>query len=245
MPYARKTYKARRRPTRRAPVRRRPTRNLRRVVQSVLNRNIETKNQIAVHASAAALGHNVPKLIASNLMRTTQGVTSDATSATRIGDRINPRGIKLYLQVRQHQPTSATNYENADIAIKLWMLKQHHSLINTSGDYLRTIVANNMMNPVDTKRATVVKTMTFKLKNMFSTWNASPTVESAPAFKTLTLWIPLAKYKQYLYQENTTDHGKYFDICFHAMAFSAHPDIVTDDHIANIDCSSEIFFKDP
>lgn len=214
-------------------------------MQSVINRNVETKSQIAVHAAAQALGHNVPRLIASNLMLTTQGVASDSAGQTRIGDRINPRGIKLYLQVRQHQPVLLNNLENADITIKLWIIKQHHSLVQPGPGFLRTIVANNLMNPVDGKRATIIKTMSFKLKNMFSVWNAAPGVDITPAFKTLTVWVPLAKYKQYLYQENVTQHGKYFDIAFHAMAFTAHPNAEADDHIANIDCSSEIFFKDP
>lgn len=246
MPYARKTYKPRKYAPKSTTYRKPRASSMRRIAQSVVNRNVETKREISSIAINDSLTHNTPRLIASNLMITTQGTNSNSTTSTRIGNRINPSGVKLYIHVHSDQADTATLLINGDISIKVWVLKQHHSMINTSGDFLRTIVTNNTMNPVDSRRASTLKTLTFKLKNLYSTWNAAPSVDIVPPFKTLTVWIPLGKYKQYQYQDNTSNHGKYFDICMHAMAYSAHPLAITGtSSLARMDVSSEIFFKDP
>jgi len=221
------------------------TRNMYNIAKRVLRSNVETKSRVTSYSTGGmVLSHNVPRLVASQLLQTSQGTDGDGTFGNRVGISLQPVGIKLYFEINQEQPDTATNLLNGDIWIKVWVLSTHHSNVNTSNDFLRLISSNTMLAPIQRRTHNVVRSFKINLKNMYNWWNAGSALDVAPAFKTRTLWIPMNKVKKYLYENDVTDVGKYYDYCCHAVAFSAHPSATTSTALANIKLNTEFFFKD-
>jgi hypothetical protein len=52
--------------------------------------------------------------------------------------------------------------------IKVWILKTHHSNVNSSNDFLRYINTNSLMAPVERRTHNTVKILSFNLKNMYT-----------------------------------------------------------------------------
>lgn len=249
MPYARQSSRPRttmRRSYKKRTYARKPTtRNMYSIAKRVLRTNTETKSRItAFSAGGMILNHNVPRLVASQLLATSQGTDGDGFTGNRIGIAVEPVGLKLYIEMAQEQPLSGTNMLNGDIWVKFWVLASHHSNVNTSTDFLRLISSNTMMAPVQRRTHNVIRQFSVNLRNMYNYWNASSVLDAAPAFKTKTLYIPMNKVKKYLYENDTLDNGKYFDYCVHAVAYSAHPSVTTATNLANIKLNTEFFFKD-
>jgi hypothetical protein len=96
MVYARKKYVPKKR-----TYRKRPKTSLAKTIKTVMSRQMETKSRIQVVEPGAPLFHNIPKLIGSNLLSTSQGVDGDGRSGNRIGSSVNPVGIKIYLETSQ------------------------------------------------------------------------------------------------------------------------------------------------
>ncbi len=246
MPYVRKTTRTVRRPyKKRSYTRKASSRNMYNIAKRVLRSNVETKSRVTSYGtSGVVLSHNVPRLIASQLLQTSQGIDGDGTSGNRIGISLQPVGLKLYFEINQEQPAGSTNVLNGNIWVKVWILKTHHSNVNTSNDYLRLISSNTMLAPVQRRTHTVVRSFSVNLKNDYNWWNNGSALDATPSFKTRTMWIPMGKIQKYLYENDTTDVGKYYDYCCHAVAFSAHPDVTTSTELAGIKLNTEFFFKD-
>jgi hypothetical protein len=211
-------------------------------VKAVMYKQMETKSRIT-DVNDQPLFHNVPKLIGANLLITTQGVDGDGRSGNRIGSSINPIGIKLYIESAQYQPANMLNFLNGDIKVKVWILKTHHTNINTSGDFLRYINTNSLMAPVERRSHSTVKTMTFTLRNQYTAPTSGQVVDVAPAFITRIVYLPLKG--KYLYENDISNVGKYFNYCVHACAYSAHPQVDTGIRLADFSLTTELFFKDP
>lgn len=244
-------YVARSRPTTRRTFKKRTfgrktnTRSMYNIAKRVLRTNTETKSRITSYSTAGmVLSHNVPRLVASQVLATSQGTDSGATSGNRIGIAVEPVGLKLYVELAQEQPLSGTNLLNGDIWVKFWVLSAHHSSVNTSNDFLRLISSNTMLAPVQRRTHNVIRSFTVNLKNMYNWWNAGSVLDAAPAFKTKVLYIPMNKMRKYLYENDVTDNGKYQDYCVHAVAFSAHPAADTSTALATVKLNTEFFFKD-
>jgi hypothetical protein len=158
-------------------------------VKSIMYKQMETKSRIEVSSAELALFHNVPRLISSNLLITSQGVDGDGRSGNRIGSAVNPIGIKLYIECSQWQPAELANFLNGDMKIKLWILKTHHSNVNTSNDFLRYINTNSLMAPVERRTHNTVKTMVINLTNQYSGSTSGQVVDVTPAFQTRIVWI--------------------------------------------------------
>ncbi len=241
MPYpVRKTTRT----TKKRTYKRKPTtRSMYSIAKRVLRSNTETKSRITSYFQDTLL-HNVPKLIATQLLRTSQGTDSGATSGNRIGISIQPVGLKLYIELAQYQPSAATNVFNGNIWIKFWVLRSHHSNINISNDFLRLISSNTMLAPVQRRTHNVVRSFSVNLKNDFTWWNAGSAVDATPSFKNKVMYIPMGKINKYLYENDVADDGKYFNYCIHAVAYSAHPAVDNTTQLATIKVNSELFFKD-
>lgn len=134
--------------------------------------------------------------------------------------------------------------QNGDIWVKVFILKTHHTNINTSPDFLRLISSNTMLAPVQRRTHNVVKIFSVNLANKYNWWNAGSALDAAPAFKTKTIWIPLGKIKNYMYENDIVDNGKHFNYCVHAVAFSAHPQVTTSTVLGHLSLDYEFFFKD-
>lgn len=213
------------------------------IAKRVLRANTETKSRVTPYLTDT-LNHNIPKLIATQLLRTSQGTSSGETFGNRIGVAIQPVGLKLYVQMAQLQPVAGAGLLNGNIWIKFWVLKTHHSNVNTSNDFLRLISSNTMLAPVQRRTHNVVRSFTVNLKNDFNWWNAGSAIDATPGFKTRVLYIPMGKINSYLYENDVTDDGKYYNYCVHAVAFSAHPSVTTSTELATINLNTELFFKD-
>lgn len=222
--------------------RKRPKINLARTIKSVMSRQMETKSRITA-VNDQPLFHNVPKLLGSNLLITSQGVDGDGRSGNRIGSSINPIGIKLYIETSQYQPDTGLNFLNGEMKVKVWILRTHHSNVNVTNDFLRYINTNSLMAPVERRTHNTVKTMTFTLKNMYSGSTSNQVVDAAPAFVTRIIYLPLKG--KYLYENDSNNEGKIYNYCIHACAFSAHPQVNTSTRLADMSVATELFFKDP
>ena len=244
MPYVRKTTRTMRRPSKKRTYTRKPAaRSMYNIAKRVLRTNTETKSRITSYFQDT-LNHNVPKLVASQLLRTSQGTDSGATSGNRIGISVQPVGLKLYIEMAQFQPLAGTNLTNGNIWLKFWVLKTHHTNINISNDFLRLISSNTLLAPVQRRTHNVVRQFSVNLKNDYNWWNAGSAVDATPAFKTRVMYIPMGKISKYLYENDTTDDGKYFNYCVHCVAYTAHPAADTTTELATIKVNSEFFFKD-
>ncbi len=221
------------------------TRSMYNIAKRVLKSNTETKSRITSYSTAGMiLSHNVPRLVASQVLQTSQGTDGDGTSGNRIGISIQPVGLKLYIEMAQEQPLSGTNLVNGNIWVKFWLLSTHHSNVNTSNDFLRLISSNTTLAPVQRRTHNVIRSFSVNLKNDYNWWNAGSVVDATPAFKTRVIYIPMNRINKYLYDNDTTDDGKYYNYCIHAVAFSAHPAVDTSTQLANIKVNTEFFFKD-
>jgi len=150
MPYVARPSTAMRKNYKKRPyARKTSTRSMYTIAKRVLKSNTETKSRITAYSTGGMiLSHNVPRLVAAQCLQTSQGTDGDGTSGNRIGIAVEPVGLKLYMELAQEQPLSGTNMVNGNIFVKVWILKAHHSSINTSNDFLRLISSNTMLAPV-------------------------------------------------------------------------------------------------
>ena len=245
MPYVRKNRTMRKPYKKRTYTRKSSTKSMYNIAKRVLKSNTETKSRVTSWSpSGILLSHNVPRIISNQLIGTTQGTDGDGFNSNRIGVSIQPVGLKLYIQMAQEQPLADTNMINGNIWIKVWVLKSHHSNINASNDFLRLISSNTTLAPVNRRTHNTVRSFSVNLKNDFTYWNSSSAIDVTPEFKTRVMYIPMGSIKKYLYENDTTDDGKYYNYCIHAVAFSAHPAADTNSVLANIKVTTEFFFKD-
>lgn len=245
MPYARKPRTMRKPYKKRSYTRKPSSKSMYSIAKRVLKSNTETKSRVTSWSpSGILLSHNVPRIISNQLIGTTQGTDGDGFHSNRIGTSIQPVGLKLYIEMAQEQPLADTMMINGNIWIKVWVLRAHHSNINSSNDFLRLISSNTTLAPVQRRTHNVVRQFSINLKNYFEWWNNGSAIDATPEFKTRVLYIPMGNIKKYLYENDTTDDGKYFNYCIHAVAFTAHPAADTNSVLANIKVNSEFFFKD-
>jgi len=134
MPYVPRKSRTMRKPYKKRSYARKPsTKSMYSIAKRVLKSNTETKSRVTSWSpSGIMLSHNVPRLISNQLIGTSQGTDGDGFNSNRIGNSIQPVGLKLYIQMAQEQPLADTNMINGNIWIKVWVLKSHHTNINGS-----------------------------------------------------------------------------------------------------------------
>ena len=100
MPYARKTRTPSKSFKKRSYTRKPSAKSMYSIAKRVMRTNTETKSRIqSFTPNPVTMYHNVPKLIASQLLVTSQGIDSGATSGNRIGNSIQPVGINSIFNV--------------------------------------------------------------------------------------------------------------------------------------------------
>jgi hypothetical protein len=87
------------------------------------------------------------------------------------------------------------------------------------------------------------KTLYINLKNNYTAPTSGQVVDVCPAFQTRIVYIPLKG--KYLYENDTSNVGKNYNLCVHACAYSAHPLAIDTTRLANTSITTEFFFKDP
>ena len=155
---------------------------LRKKIQRVVERNIETKLSTlkvegTLEGGSIALLHNNITLVDGNLIHTTQGVQNPQVNqlTNRVGDIIHVKGIRLqfHLQLDPHQ---------SQCQFKIFVVKSAKGDIpnnGTSSTLFVNLTGNNMMDYVNKRRYKIIKQkMVTILQQGFGTVGAVPLLEA-------------------------------------------------------------------
>jgi len=193
----------------------------------------ETKHVIRNLLSFSPILHNSYNRVVSNLLYTEQGVQDSGIAFdNRIGDSITPVGVKLYLQFSQ--PVDRPN-----VTFRLTVVKFHGSAAPPLTIPVTGISGNNLLDPIDTEKCSVVKVFNFKAKENY--W-AGTSGTSKQITNFMTLWIPLPK-KAYVYGSDGNTQGKMFQLSVGVAAYDTFGTLGTD-VIGYISLQSQLYFKD-
>lgn len=202
------------------------------IAKRVSLRQAETKHH-TVNYGNYALYHNVSRRVDTNLLSVQQG-TGDTGNNSRIGDEVIPVGVKLYLQFEQM-------IDRPNVQFKVWVLKGREGEFGSSVP-LKIISGNNLMDPIDTEKCSVVKSMYFKF-NQNNIVHDGDVAVNKRVVNCRKVWIPLKRSK-YTYEGDNNSNGKWWNMPLYVCAYDASNTLVTD-HISNLHIASEFFFKDP
>ena len=226
--YVRKTKRTYKKKT---PMAKDNTKNLVRLIKSVSLKQLETKQALSTITPSALL-HNVSSRLYANLLGTNQGITDGLSTSNRIGDTITPVGIKMYLQMRA--PADRPN-----VTFKIWILKIFGNANPPTFVPVKAITGNNMLDPIDTEKASVVKVLTYKSEAGWYNGTVGNSKENCYFRK---VWIPL-KRSPYVYSQDNSALGKTYQLAMYATAYDTIGSLITD-IIASIDVSNILYFKD-
>jgi len=174
--------------------------NLVRLIKQVSLQQSETK-MATYDSTVLTMYHNISQRVRANMLQTGQGITDGLTINNRIGDTVSPRGVKLYMTFRQ--PADRPN-----VTFKVWILKIHGDVTPPTFVPLKAITGNNMMDPVDTEKCSVVKVLQYKFGDNY--WSSTLGNSKEMTFFR-KVWIPLAS-TPYVYGQDNGGLGKKFDI---------------------------------
>lgn len=211
--------------------------NLVRLIKRVVAGKQETKvatynNTVGVNDYI--INHNLSTRITQNVLFTLQGAT-DATPgfSNRIGDEINPIGVKFYFQFKQYP-------DRPNVTWRVWFVKVKGGQSMVSSTVLiRAVTGNLMMDPIDTERCSLIKQWTFKAPDNY--WQGTAgTSKDMNFFRSAYVKLPSTSYKY------GADNSGYSNMCNYPIYVSAYDStgsLITD-QLGVFNYSHEFFFKD-
>lgn len=245
MVYRRRKYTTRRKPTvfksRKSLKQSAWKRSVASIAKRVALRQAETKHVARQLGLAYNLNHNTGYRVADNLLYSNLGV-GDGTTASRIGDTVILRGIKLYMSLGSLTDTPGNSYR-----IMVYKVRKQYADITTPP--LKAISGISILDPPDMEKVIKVmydRTFTDRYMNTVIGLTAPPDPEEPIQNTGVTLhrkvWIPLSG--QYVYDDGSVNTGRDWQLGMWIVAFQNRQQI-TGTPIATAGFFSEFFFKDP
>lgn len=215
--------------------------NLNKYVKRLIHGNMETKEAWHTVLSPVQLYHNATDRLISNIFACSQG-TSDTpggtagttlpTNLVRIGDEISPVSSTLYLQFRQ--PVDRPN-----VTYKVFVLKFSGGVLPPTSVPFKEVSLNNILNPVDEERCSIVKIKSFKYGPTYWTGTSGGSKEVS-FFRTMRIKVPRGKYT---YLADNSGQGKKFNIAVYVVAYDTMGTLISD-NIGTCQFTHVLQFKD-
>lgn len=143
-------------------------------IQSIVNRNLETKTSIVTSTDNLAILHNSFGLMnGGNLLATTQGVTDPGSTntANRIGDKITLQRVSLKMMLELDERSS-------DSTFRIMVVRTARGDVPTSVTMFKGQSNNKMLDEFDNERFTCLAQKWVKITSR----NVSATVSTDPAY---------------------------------------------------------------
>lgn len=212
------------------------------IAKRVALRQSETKHVARSLGLNYNFNHNTGYRIADNLLYSQLGVF-DGSTASRIGDTVVLRGLKIYCNMG-----SLTNTPGVAYRIMVYKVRKQYS--DVALPPLRAISGINVLDPPDMEKVIKVlhdRVYTDRYQNTVIALTEPGEVPAEPLTNVgVTLnrkfWIPLSG--QYVYDDGSAAVGRNFNIGMWIVAYQNRGQI-TGEPIATGAFFSEFFFKDP
>lgn len=156
--------------------------NLRKRIQSVVDRNIETKQAVWSQTDGVEVPHNfLGELVPGELLYSTQGVTDPMTGdgSNRIGDEVHVKSLTVKGMLE-------LNERYSDVTCKLIIVKSARGDTPTYSTLWQGQSGNKLLDEYNTERFTIVASKTIKLKapssSVYTTGVIPPVAGSGIAF---------------------------------------------------------------
>jgi hypothetical protein len=180
--------------------------SVRRLVQSVVDRNIETKTSVYSTTDGAEILHNNFILLSNNILQTSQGYgdpdgIGGTNAGNRIGDKVTIKGIAIKMMLE-------LNERYSDVTIRIVIVKSARGDIPTRDTMFNGLSANKMLDTFNKERYTIISSKFVKLKapNQAIQENTSGTNLAGQGYdshasgslsratKIVSMWIPGHKF---------------------------------------------------
>lgn len=188
------------------------------------------------HNTAAKLGDPSKP----NLLRTSQG-TQDGSGVgaytARVGDKVNPVGVKIYLTFKQP-------FDRPNVLYK-FVIQKTRGDTNPVSLPFEDITGVKVIDSIDPEKSDgqVVFSRSFTDRSM--NWSRHDNTVSHNKELTFvkTFWVDLRKYKSYAYNGNNETGGRDFNLIPWLIAYDSFGTLTTD-IIASYRFAYKFFFKD-
>jgi hypothetical protein len=237
----------------RYPVRRKPrNKKIASVAKKVALQIAEPKQASQIFSSLTdpghqTLGHNVTHY-QTNLLKTEQGNTANPgtnVQSNRIGNEIYAKGLKLRMQF-------INGVTQSNVCYKVYVFRyQSGKAMTDAGFWCGPSggggTMNRMLDFVDTREITILKTMIINTANV--TANMNQVIQSGTpnhigrmhsTYK--DIWIPLNR--KIKYDDNNSTVPKFTDIGLAVVAYDVN-NTTQGAHIGYLDFVSRLYFRDP
>lgn len=211
------------------------------IAKRVALRQSETKHVARQLGLAYNLTHNIGARVSDNLLYSTGGV-GDGTTASRVGDTVQLRGLKIYASLGSLTDTPGNSYR-----IMVYKVRKQYADLTTPP--LKNISGISILDPPDMERVIKVlhdRVYTDRYMNTVIGLAAPPDPSDPLQTVGVTLnrkmWIPLSG--QYVYDDGTASTGRDWNIGMWVVAYQNRQQI-NGTPIATAGFFSEFFFKDP
>ena len=132
---------------------------MKKTIQAVVNRNIETKESCATVTDGVEILHNNFVLLDNTLLQTSQGTQDSPINhvSNRVGDEINLKSVTCKMMVE-------VNERYSDVTFRLMLVKSSRGDVPTRGTLFNGLTGNKMMDTINTERYSILKQRTFQMK---------------------------------------------------------------------------------
>lgn len=242
------------RPMRR-PRTRRPTgtKSVINLIKKVSIQQSEPKVCSQLSSSLTNPGHNTllhnTTFYAANLLYSSQGVTANpgtAVADNRVGNEIYAKGLKIRLQL-------INQFVHPNVTYKVFIFKYPSGkTLNDAAFWVGVNGTGNQMNRmldfVDTREVTVLKSMMIKTNHSTASmnqnyWTGTENRMADRMFSTYRdIWIPLNR--KIVYDDNNSSVPKFTDIGMAILAYDVNNTTMTTP-LGYVDYVSRLYFRDP
>lgn len=203
------------------------------IVNRVLNKNLETKHAVFTSSDGIEIGHNNFTSLESNLLSTTQGTSDPDTSAAnnRIGDKINLRGVGIKMMLE-------LNERYSDVTFRIMVVRSSRGDVPTRANLFVGQSGNKMLDKFNSERYTMLYQKYVKIRAPNS-GTVGPSGAGGPgsgiyyqntsneqvlsrATRIVKFFIPGKKFarSQVIVYDNGGSSPKFFDYHFLVYAYS-------------------------
>lgn len=226
---------------------------IKQIAQRAINKNVETKSVLFTSTDGTEIAHNNFITLSNAVLATSQGV-QDSPLASRIGDQITLRGVKMSMMVE-------LNERYSDVTFRLLVVKCAKGDTPTRANLWMGNSGNKMIDKINTERYTILAGKTFKLRAANNGWTTADGAGGIPqpsgygqgsvtysrVSRIVKLWIPGKKFSRNgkIQYENNSSQPKFFDYHVLLYAYSNYTTLQDTWNVGRLnDYVQELYFKD-
>lgn len=132
---------------------------LKKQIQSVVNRNIETKQSCFTNTDGVQIIHNNFQSVDNTLLSTSQGTADPGSDnfSNRVGDQVTIQGVTLKMMLE-------LNERYTDVTCRILVVKSSRGDTPTRATLFRGLSQNKMLDTLNTERYSIVAQKYVKLR---------------------------------------------------------------------------------